>query len=128
MSDREKHIAPFLAGAPPQAEASKLATALEAFRAGVEVLFPAHPPALYLVGSRARGDHRSDSDVDVAVVFPDRDWAPHARLETLSGLAFDILLDHGLHIQPHPFAAAEWAEGATPLIRSMTQDAREVRP
>jgi predicted nucleotidyltransferase len=46
-----------------------------------------------LFGSRARGDHRLDSDADLALIFErGNEWPV---LEALAGLAFDVLMDTG---------------------------------
>lgn len=40
-----------------------------------------HPERIYLFGSRARGDHRDDSDYDIMVVVAGSDLAPHHRAQ-----------------------------------------------
>jgi predicted nucleotidyltransferase len=56
--------------------------------------------ALYLFGSRARGDHDPDSDVDVAVLLdralPDSFEVTREILED----TYDLLLETGYYIQP----------------------------
>jgi uncharacterized protein len=58
--------------------------------------------ALYLFGSRARGDHEPDSDVDVAVILdqklPDSFDVSREILED----TYDLLLETGFYIQPWP--------------------------
>lgn len=62
-----------------------------------------------LFGSRARRDHGPDSDADVAVLLP----GPHgAFLDTklaLADIAYDVLLETGVLIQPLPVWEDEWA-------------------
>jgi len=52
-----------------------------------------------LYGSRARGDNRPDSDADLVLILSDHgdDWD---TLWMLGGLAFDVLLETGIFIQP----------------------------
>lgn len=64
--------------------------------------------AAYLFGSRARGDHRPDSDADVAVVLETLGGTPVDEKMRLVDLAFDALTDAGLMIQPWPFTRAQW--------------------
>ncbi len=70
----------------------------------------AHHPfrSAFLFGSRARGTHGSGSDVDIAVLLP----GPRGKLmevsKALSDVAFDVLLETGLYIQPLPIWEAEW--------------------
>lgn len=84
---------------------------------------------LYLFGSRARGDHRPDSDADVAVVLSGFDGGALAEKMRLVDLGFDALTDVGLMIQPWPFTRSEW-EAALPsgrfagLLASARRDAR----
>ncbi len=56
----------------------------------------------FLFGSRARQTHREDSDADVAVLLR----GAHQRfLPTkldMADVAFDVLLDTGVRIQPFP--------------------------
>lgn len=67
-----------------------------------------HPVGLVLFGSRARGEHRPDSDADVAVLLRgSRHEALRVSLD-LADLAYDILLDTGININPVPLWADEW--------------------
>lgn len=63
---------------------------------------------LILFGSRARGSHRTDSDIDLAVLLggePQR-MIP-VKLE-MKDLADDIYLEMGLDISPLPIWIVEW--------------------
>ena len=66
-----------------------------------------------LFGSRARGDARPDSDADVAVILKDGDWQFWEEQWALAGLAYDVLLDHGLFFQPWPIPRSAWESPAT---------------
>lgn len=59
-------------------------------------------------GSRARGTHRPDSDVDVAVLLN----GEHQRFLTtklaMADVAFDVLLETGISISPLPVWLDEW--------------------
>jgi predicted nucleotidyltransferase len=87
--------------------------------------------AAYLVGSRARGDHRPDSDVDVVFVLPDDGWDLRAERRKLSSVSYDLLVDDGVDVQTIPVRVTEWSEPERhrnpSLIRSMRRDARPLR-
>jgi predicted nucleotidyltransferase len=60
--------------------------------------FALKPDAIWLFGSRARGDHRSESDFDILAVLPDglppQDYDAQRAVEALagSGLGCDVVL------------------------------------
>jgi antitoxin ChpS len=55
-----------------------------------------------MFGSRARGDHGPDSDLDLAVVLNgQRGNFIDTRLD-MAGLAFDVLMETGVLVQPFP--------------------------
>lgn len=58
--------------------------------------------ALYLFGSRARGDHEADSDIDVAVVLDQEMPRPFDVTREILEDTYDLLLDTGYYIQPWP--------------------------
>jgi len=64
--------------------------------------------AAILFGSRARGTHRSDSDADIAVLLR----GAHGNFtQTMLGMvdvAFDVLLETNVHIQPLPIWEDQW--------------------
>jgi uncharacterized protein len=63
---------------------------------------------IILFGSRARGTQRRDSDADVAVLLR---GTRHSFLDTkleMVDIAYDVLLDTGLYIQPFPIWEDEW--------------------
>ena len=64
--------------------------------------------SIVLFGSRARGDARPDSDADVAVILEDGEWRFWHEKMLLADLAFEPLMESGLHIQPWPIAHSAW--------------------
>jgi predicted nucleotidyltransferase len=66
-----------------------------------------------LFGSRARGTQRTDSDADVAVLLRGvRGHFLDTKLEMID-IAYDVLLDTEIYIQPLPIWENEWAHPET---------------
>jgi predicted nucleotidyltransferase len=69
--------------------------------------------AALLFGSRARGTQRADSDVDVAILLR----GPRGKLVDTSlemaDIAFDVLLETNVYIQPLPIWEDEWERPET---------------
>ena len=61
-----------------------------------------------LFGSRARKSHRPDSDADVAVLLHGRPGKFVATKLAMADLAYDVLLETGIRIQPLPIWEDEW--------------------
>lgn len=61
-----------------------------------------------IYGSRARGTHRPDSDVDVAVLLRGKHQRFLSAKLDLADTAFDVLLDTGVLISPLPIWLDEW--------------------
>jgi predicted nucleotidyltransferase len=79
--------------------------AVRAFLVRLPAQFPLERAILY--GSRARGDYSPDSDADVVLILTERadDWH---TLWMLGGLAFEVLLETGILIQPVPISSDDW--------------------
>jgi predicted nucleotidyltransferase len=61
-----------------------------------------------LFGSQARGTAHELSDADVALILPgDKKPSTKTRMD-LNDLAYDILLETGVIIQPIPISYADW--------------------
>lgn len=67
----------------------------------------------FLFGSRARKSHRPDSDVDVAVLLHGQPGKFVATKLAMADLAYDVLLDTGIRIQPLPIWEPEWEHPET---------------
>jgi predicted nucleotidyltransferase len=81
---------------------------------------------LILFGSRARGEHRPDSDLDLAVVLKgQRGDFIDTKLD-MAGIAFDVMMETGLLVQAFPL----WADDLEhperfinpAVIRNIAQD------
>ncbi len=64
-----------------------------------------------LFGSRARGEHRPDSDADVALVLHER-GDDGKTLMMLAELAYYAYLDTGIMVQPVTIAIEDWLNPA----------------
>lgn len=62
-----------------------------------------------LFGSQARGNAHAGSDTDVAVLLGGAPGDFVATKLALDDVAYDVLLDCGIHIQPLPIWEGEWA-------------------
>jgi predicted nucleotidyltransferase len=82
---------------------------LRRFRVALTKLYGSRLERAILYGSRARGDHRPDSDYDIAVfVNEPGDFPGESR--RLAEITTDILLDTGAVISATPFRAGAWRE------------------
>ena len=82
-----------------------VAKAARMFLGRVDVAYA--PVAALIYGSRARGDHRPDSDADLAVVLAGRQGDRSMVGRAFSGIAFDILMETGIRIHALPLWEAD---------------------
>ncbi len=61
-----------------------------------------------LFGSRARRSHQSDSDADVAVLLSGSPGKFVSTKLEMDDLAYEVLLETGIRIQPLPVWQSEW--------------------
>ena len=103
----------------------------EAVRAFLSRVKSDHVPIDALVfGSRARGDHHDESDIDVAVILGGHPGDRYEVLLELSDVAYDVLLETSLRIQPLPLWAAEFDRpdlfSNPSLIEAIKRDGRRL--
>lgn len=72
----------------------------------VAASFPVRGAILF--GSRARGHFGPDSDADIAVLLPGERGQFMAAKLAMADVAFDVLLETGIRVQPLPLWEDEW--------------------
>jgi predicted nucleotidyltransferase len=75
-----------------------------------------------LFGSKARGEDREDSDLDVLVIISGDDW--HA-CDRAYDIATDLLLETGVLISPKVISKKQYhqlQEEETPFVRNVIRD------
>jgi uncharacterized protein len=82
---------------------------LTRFRAALGQVYGDRLERVVLYGSRARGDHRPDSDYDIAVFIKDPGTLGE-EIRRLASLTTDILIDTGAVISAMPFRAGAYRE------------------
>jgi predicted nucleotidyltransferase len=83
-------------------------TLIRELKRRAEEALPGRVVRVMLYGSRARGDARPDSDWDVAVFIAGDPTLEDQR--TLSDIGFDLMLEHGQHVQTVAIDAARSPE------------------
>jgi len=58
-------------------------------------------------GSRARGDHRPDSDADVAVILKGEPGDRYKVSGDMASIAFDVMMETGVLVDPLPLWEGE---------------------
>jgi len=66
-----------------------------------------------LYGSRARGDHRPDSDADIAVILKGRRGDRIKTAVDFAGVEFHVLMETGVMVQGLPLWEGELARAET---------------
>jgi uncharacterized protein len=76
---------------------------------------------MVLYGSRARGDHRPDSDYDIAIFVRDLEnaYTEYAELATIAGWA---LADDDVEINGRLYRVDVLQESTLPLLRQIRRD------
>jgi antitoxin ChpS len=88
------------------------AHALHILKQRLERHFGDRLAGVYLYGSRARGDHRDDSDVDVAVAFNGEVVDLIDLDDELIDVSYPVQLETGLHMQLWALEAASLRDPA----------------
>lgn len=73
---------------------------IEQYIEAVKKIYGSHVRQIILYGSYARGDFRSDSDVDIMILLDLSDLELKAYRQQLSYMTYDFNMDHDLDIKP----------------------------
>jgi excisionase family DNA binding protein len=101
---------------------ARLREVVQRLKTELEGLYGERLKGLYLYGSRARGDARPDSDVDIAVVLDDFE-SPYAEISDISRVTSRLGLEADLVISSMPVRHAEWAEKETIFLKKLREEA-----
>lgn len=119
-ADRARRMADSFGLKVPSARSKKTTTAhttaetMTASRGFAELVGRAYrTQQIILFGSRARGTEHSESDADVAVILQGAVGRFIKTKMAMNDLAYDVLLQTGIRIQPLPIWEAEWAHPET---------------
>jgi DNA invertase Pin-like site-specific DNA recombinase len=82
--------------------------AARAFMQRLEGKYPAIEGLVY--GSRARGDHKPDSDTDLAVILKGERGDRYKVSGDMAGIAFDVMLETGILVSPLPLWEEEFRQ------------------
>jgi predicted nucleotidyltransferase len=104
--------------------------ALDEFVLAVRQRYGARLHDVLVFGSRARGDNRDDSDVDVAVIFEDADWSYWTRKFELLDMSWEAFSELDLDIVPWPVSRESWEHPerhrSPRFVKVARQDARSI--
>lgn len=103
---------------------------LEDYVAAVRAHYGDRLDDVLVFGSRARGEAREDSDVDVAVILNDPIEDFWREKITLTDLAYDAMAGAGLFIQAWPIGKGEWEAPERHynprLVEAVKRDAKRI--
>jgi antitoxin ChpS len=81
---------------------------------------------VFLFGSRARNTHTDESDADIAIILRGGVGKFIETKFAMDDLAYEVLLDTGIRIQPFPIWQEEWdhpeASSNPRLIHTIKED------
>jgi predicted nucleotidyltransferase len=96
-------------------------TAVTVFCRELQVLYGARLRRVILFGSRARGDHELDSDVDLCIVL-EGPVHPGAEIARTSALTSRVSLEHDVVLSRVFLPVAELEHGTTAFVRAVATE------
>ncbi len=69
---------------------------------------------IILFGSCSKGDPREDSDIDIAVIFPDYDNRLDRQVELMK-----LTRQIDTRIEPHPFRERDFGDTSNPFVNEI---------
>ena len=111
-------------------------TALEKFKDGLVSKYPDRIEKIILYGSRARGDAKQESDVDVMIVVKDKrprmidnyglervlSWRGYPVEETASNLSNELFYEYWSHISPQIVDQRQFSNKWSPFFNSVRRE------
>jgi predicted nucleotidyltransferase len=94
---------------------------LQELKARLQELYGERLKGLYLFGSYARGDAEEDSDVDVAVLLDDYEYASDVISET-GALVSELSLKYNCLLSLIPIRAGAWREKEDSLLINIRRE------
>jgi predicted nucleotidyltransferase len=94
---------------------------IEELKDGLSQIYGGRLKGVYLYGSYARGEERSDSDMDVMIVLDD--YQSYGKeIDRTGELISKLSLEYGISISRVIMKEIQWMESDTPLLRNIRMD------
>ena len=106
----------------PESTPAHVRAAIADAKARLEALYGDRLDHVVLYGSRARGDARPDSDVDLLVVLRGA-YEPYVEIKRMTQFYFDLLFRYDVSFSMQPYSTDEVADTSNPFMESVSEDA-----
>jgi predicted nucleotidyltransferase len=94
---------------------------VQELKEGLSLIYGDRVKGIYLYGSYARGEERSDSDIDVMIVLDD--YQSYGKeIDRTGELVSQLSLTYGISISRVLMKEIQWMESDTPLLRNIRAD------
>jgi predicted nucleotidyltransferase len=100
-------------------------TALWELQAGMKELYGSDVPLLLVYGSHARREARSDSDIDVLLIYQ-RDIHPGEEIHRLSELLADLNLRYQVLVSVLPASEKQYRGGESGFWKNLRREGRTI--
>jgi uncharacterized protein len=100
---------------------ARIQNLLKELKDGLSHIYGDRLKGVYIYGSYARGQERSDSDIDIMIVLDD--YQSYGKeIDRTGELVSKLSLEYGISISRVLMKEIQWMESDTPLLRNIRMD------